>query len=97
MLSGSISVVFYGLSFALDEVLSFPLLTESSPKQVLGLTAMENRLVVSRGDAGGSRMWDGKFGVGKCKLLHLEWISNEIQLYHTGNDIQSLGIEHDGR
>ena len=38
---------------------------------------------------------DGESGVGKCKLLHLEWISNEILLYSTGNYIQSLGIEHD--
>ena len=40
---------------------------------------------------------DREFGVGRCKLLHLEWISNEVLLYSTGNNIQSLGIEHDGR
>jgi len=34
-------------------------------------------------------------GVGRCKLLHLEWISNEVLLYSTGNYIQSLGTEHD--
>ena len=45
---------------------------------------------------GGSGM-DGEFGVGRCKLLHLEWIGNEVLLYSTGNYIQSLGIEHDGR
>ena len=28
---------------------------------------------------------------------HLEWISNEVLLYSTGNYIQSLGIEPDGR
>ena len=33
----------------------------------------------------------------KNLLLHLEWISNEILLYGTGNHIQSLRIEHDGR
>ena len=33
---------------------------------------------------------DGEFGVNRCKLLHLEWISNEVLLYSTG-------IEHDGR
>ena len=38
---------------------------------------------------GGSGM-DGKFGVGGCKLLHLEWISNGV-LYSMGNYIQSLG------
>jgi len=27
---------------------------------------------------------DWEFGVNRCKLLHLEWISNEILLYSTG-------------
>ena len=31
------------------------------------------------------------------QLLHLEWISNEVLLYSSGNYIQSLGIEHDRR
>ena len=30
---------------------------------------------------------DWEFGVNRCKLLHLEWISNEILLYSTGNYI----------
>ena len=34
----------------------------------------------------GSRM-DWESGVHRCKLLHLEWISNEILLYSTGNCI----------
>ena len=45
---------------------------------------------------GGSGM-DGEFGIGRCKLLHLEWISNEVLLHSTGNYNQSLRIEHDGR
>ena len=40
---------------------------------------------------------DGELGVGRCKLLHLEWISNEVLRYSTGKYIQSLGIEHNGR
>ena len=36
---------------------------------------------------------DGKFGVGGCKLLHLECISNEVLWYSRGSYIQSLGIE----
>ena len=40
---------------------------------------------------------DWEFGVSRCKLLHLEWISNEILLYSTGNYIQSLVMEHDRR
>ena len=40
---------------------------------------------------------DGEFRVSRLKLLHLEWISNEVLLYSTGNYIQSLVREHDGR
>ena len=42
-----------------------------------------------------SRM-DGEFGVNRCKLSHLEWISNEILLYSTGSYTQSHVMEHDG-
>ena len=28
---------------------------------------------------------DGEFGVNRCKLLHWEWISNEVLLYSTRN------------
>ena len=40
---------------------------------------------------------DWEFGVSRSKLLHLEWISIEVLLYNTGNYMQSLGIEYDGR
>ena len=40
---------------------------------------------------GVGRKWDDwEFGVSKCKVLYLEWISNEVLLY-------SPVIEHDGR
>ena len=52
--------------------------------------------MVAKGEGEGSGM-DREFGVSRYKLLHLEWISNEVLLYSTGNAIQSLGIEHDGR
>ena len=45
----------------------------------------------------GGRGVDWEFGISRCRLLHLEWISNEILLYSTGNYIQSLVVEHDGR
>lgn len=38
-----------------------------------------------------------EFGVGKCKLLYLEWISKEVQLYSTEDYVQSLGVDHEGR
>ena len=49
-----------------------------------------------QGRRGGSGM-DWEFGVSRCKLLHLEWISTEILLNTAGDYIQSLVIEHDGR
>ena len=39
------------------------------------------------GGGKGESGMDWEFGVSKCKLLHLEWISNEILLYSTGNYI----------
>ena len=57
---------------------------------------MENRLVVAKGELGGSGM-DGEFGISRYKWLYLEWISNEVLLYSTGDYIQCLGIDGDGR
>ena len=57
----------------------------STEKKLIGL---ENRLVVAKGEGGGSGM-DWESGVNRCKLLPLEWISNDILLllYSTGNYI----------
>ena len=52
--------------------------------------------MVAKREEGGSGM-DWVFGVSTCKLLHLEWISNGVLLYSTGNNVQSPGIEHDGK
>ena len=38
---------------------------------------------------------DWELGVNRCKLLLLEWISNEILLYSTGNYVWSLMMEPD--
>ena len=62
----------------------------------LTLTDLENKLVVTKGVGGGSGM-DRDFGVSRYKLLHLEWISNEVLLYNTGNHIQSFLIGYDRR
>ena len=40
---------------------------------------------------------DWELGVSRCKLLRLEWICSGVLLYSTGNYIQSLGRDHDGR
>ena len=50
---------------------------------------MQNRLVDAKGEVGGSGM-NLEFGVSRRKLLHLEWVSNEILLYSTGNYIHHL-------
>ena len=52
--------------------------------------------MVAKGQGRGNKM-DREFAVGRYKLLHLEWIHNEVLLYSTGNYIQSLVTEHDGR
>jgi len=39
---------------------------------------------------------DWQFGFSRYKLLHLEWISNEILLCSTRNPIQSPVMENDG-
>ena len=56
---------------------------------------LENRLVVAKGEGEGSEKW-WEFGV-RCKLLHLEWMGHKVLLHSTGNYIQSLGTDHDGR
>ena len=55
---------------------------------------MENTLTVAKGEEGRRRI-DGEFGVSRCKLLHLEWISKEVLEYSTENSIQSPGIDHE--
>ena len=57
---------------------------------------IENRLVVAKGEGKESGI-DWKFGVSRCKLLHLEWISNEVLGYSTENYIQPPGIDPDGK
>ena len=52
--------------------------------------------MVAKGEGGGSGMEWG-FGVSRYKLLRLEWTSNKVVMYSTGNYIQSLGIEHNGK
>ena len=50
------------------------------------------------GCRGGGNGMDWEFGVSRCKLLHLKWISNEVlYIYSTVNYIQSLVMEHDGK
>ena len=56
----------------------------SYPKKEKQITARENRLVVACREWGGSGM-DAEFGVGGCKLLHLDWMGNGVLPYSTGD------------
>ena len=40
---------------------------------------------------------DWEFGVGRCELLYLEWISHRVLLKSTRNYIQALGLEENGK
>ena len=40
---------------------------------------------------------DREFGVGRCKLLPLEWINNKVLLQSTGNYTQYPVINHNGK
>ena len=61
----------------------------STEKKIMDL---ENRLVVAKGRGSGM---DWELGVNRCRLLPLEWISNEILLRSTGNYVWLLMMEHD--
>ena len=49
------------------------------------------------GGGGGGSGIDWEFRVYRCKLLHLEYLDNEVLLPSTGNYIQSFVIGHDER
>ena len=56
----------------------------SAEKKIMDL---ESRLVVAK--------VDGELEINRCKLLPLEWMSNEIVLCSTGNYVWSLVMEHE--
>ena len=49
------------------------------------LKNMKNRLSVAIGATRGRRGMGLEFGVGRCKLFHLQWVNNKALLYSTGN------------
>ena len=40
---------------------------------------------------------DWEYGVGRCKLLHLEWINNKVLMCSTVNYIEYPVINHTGK
>ena len=55
-----------------------------------------DRLVVAKGQGGGGEL-DWEVGISRCKLLHTEWIDNQVLLYSTGNYIQYPEVNHKGK
>ena len=51
-------------------------------------------LWLPKGKSGGVKDWE--FGVGRCKLLYIEWI-NKFLPYSTRNYIQHPVINHNGK
>ena len=50
--------------------------------------------MVAKGLGGGK---DWVFGASRCKLLYIGWINNKVLLYSTGNYIQCLGVNPNGK
>ena len=46
---------------------------------------------------GGEGQMGWEFGISGCKLLHIEWINNEILLQNTRNSIQYPVINYNGK
>ena len=51
------------------------------------LKDIEDRLVVVKGKWHGGGV-NREFGIGRYKILYIEWINNKVLLYSTGNYIQ---------
>ena len=54
-----------------------------------GLTDIEDRLVVAKGEGEGNGL-DWEFGVSRYKLLRLEWINNNVLWYIAQGTISNL-------
>ena len=53
-----------------------------------GSTKQKQITDVDSGPVVAGREWVGQFGVSGCKLLHLDWIGNEVLLYSPGSHVQ---------
>ena len=52
--------------------------------------------MAAKGEAGGGGM-EWEFGISRCKLVYIEWINNKGLLFSTGNYIQHLAVNHNGK
>ena len=63
----------------------------STEKKIMDV---ENRPVAAQGEGEGAE-WIGNLGLKRCRLLPLDWISNEILLCSPANYVWSLMMEHE--
>ena len=49
----------------------------------------------TRREGGGGMVWES--GISRCKLSHTEWINIMGLLYSTGNYVQYLATDHNGK
>ena len=82
----TVILLFFWLSW-LDITFAYLILTSISFCDAVNLTHGLEELTCGCQGGGGGRGMDWESGVNRCKLLHLEWISNKILLYSTGNYI----------
>ena len=54
-------------------------------------------MVVKGEGRGFGRGREREFGIRRCKLLYIGWISNKVLLYSAGNYIQYPVINHNGK
>ena len=50
-----------------------------------------------QGGGGRGRRKDWEFGISRCEQLYIGWMNNKVLLYSTGNYIQYLVINHNGK
>ena len=52
--------------------------------------------MVAKAEEGGGGI-DWKFGISRCKILHIGWINNKVLLCSTRNYIQYVVVNHNGK
>ena len=52
--------------------------------------------MVAKAEEGGGGI-DWKFGISRCKILHIGWINNKVLLCSTGNYFQYVVVNHNGK
>ena len=58
--------------------------------------SVENKLMVTKGEMGGGGInWE--FGINRYKILYIKYITNKDLLNSTGNYIQYLVINYNGK